>query len=233
MLDINTIVYRLPIEINFDKINAEIVTIVNKCSYAFPNTSAIAISVTSSKKTSLDQWYNYNTGAMHISKDRVTGEQVTKNWNKYTLGFPGPYREIDSYYRDGTADRELIQWHPDMVNSEMFYFKDRIAEFFNIDNNLRCRLSHIRGQYSIGRHCDPHTPWRVHVNLKTGPRTHWKFHDIETNKSIEWYQPTGSVWLVRTGNVQHEVNVPAGETRLQLFYHIWQRDLGPNYHQIA
>jgi hypothetical protein len=236
MLDIGNIAYQLPIQIDFNKALAETTAILN--AYKKPNRllepdSAIGISVTGTAKTPLDHWYDYNAGAMGVSKDRITGEQVTKDWARYTLGFPGAYREIDSYYKNGTPDHDLIQWHPDMVNSEMYSFKDRIASFFNIDNNLRCRLSFINGHWNIPKHSDPHTPWRVHVNLKSGPNCHWRFHDIETKESITWQQPTGSVWLIRTGNIQHEVVVPAGESRWQLFYHIWERNLGPNYHQMA
>ena len=197
MLNIDTIVYQLPIEIDIDKILAESTHLISKCRYASKlpaQDAAVSISVTGSEKTPLDHWYDYNTGAMGVSKDHITGEQVTKDWENYTLGFPGAYREIDSYYKNGMPDRDLIQWHPDIVDSEMFRFKDRIASFFNIDNNLRCRLSFINGKWNIAKHSDPHTPWRVHVNLKSGPGTYWKFHDIETNETITWHQPAGSVW---------------------------------------
>jgi hypothetical protein len=236
MLNIDTIAYQLPIEIDLDKIQTEFDLVMRK-SLQFNKlpvqNSGLSVSVTGTTHTPLEHWYNYNFGAMGVSKDRLTGERVTKDWERYTLGFPGKYREIDSYYQNGTLDRDLIHWHPDMIDSEMFHFKNRNAKFFNIDNNIRCRLSVLNGFWNIPKHSDPHTPWRVHVNLKSGPNSYWKFHNIETNESITWQQPTGSVWLVRTGNIQHEVVVPAGESRWQLFYHIWERNLGPNYHQIA
>lgn len=236
MINLDSIVYKLPIDVDVDKLNDEALKIINCCKKARTinkRASAVNIAVTGNKNTPLYNWYDHNIGDMNSIKDAITGEELTKDFENYTIGFPGPFREVHSYYANGNNDRELTHWHPDMVNSEMFRLKDQIASYFNISNTLRCRLSLLYGHYWIGKHADPHTPWRVHINLKAGLGCRWKFHDIENNESIEWYQPTGSVWLVRTGNIQHEVTVPVGSNRLQLFYHIWERDLGPNYHQIA
>jgi len=237
MIDINTVVYQLPIEVDVAQLYKEASIIFQtslRSQLQKSESAGFSISVTGKPPDErLHRWYDHANGDMKITKDAVTGELLTKDFAKYTTGFPGPFREVNSYYENGTSDRDLTQWHPTMIDSEMFQLKERIASYFNIPSDLRCRISRIYGKFSIGKHADPHTPWRVHVNLKTGPKSHWKFYDVENNESVEWFQPTGSVWLVRTGNVQHEVVVPLGETRIQCFYHIWQRDLGPNYHQIA
>ena len=247
MLDINTIVYKLPIEVDNIKLLCELEALVlpffkqkseNSNWRSQPKSSSI--SITGHPDTPLDNWFNANNGPMHIFKDSDTGEVLTKDYDNYTLGFPGPWRrEVIAYYEDSVrSDRDLIAWHPSLLNSEMFRLRNAISDFFKIDNNLRCRTSFIGGPPpGVTRipmyHSDPHTPWRVHIAMKTGPKTKWFFRNAEQNKIIDWHQPTGGVYLIRTGNVQHAIDIGVNEVRWQLFYHIWQRDLGPNYHQIA
>ena len=245
MLDINTIVYKLPIEVDTTKIIGELEALV--LPYYMKKTldpnwrkkPNCNISITGLPDTPLSNWFNLNNGTMSVHKDGDTGETLTKNYQKYTLGYAGPWRrEVNAYYEGtNTGDKDLIAWHPRLLKSEMFRLKNAVATYLGIDNNLRCRASFSSGGTGGSRiinfHSDPHTPWRVHVTLKTGPNTKWLFRDVEQNKIIEWYQPLGSVWLVRTGNIQHTVNVGDNEIRWQLFYHIWKTNLGPNYHQIA
>jgi len=243
MLDINSIVYKLPIEVDTTKLIDELETLVlpffKKTNWHTAQQSS-NISITGLPNTPLDNWFNANNGPMTVLRDGDTGELLTRDWEKYTLGFPGPWRrQVNAYYEGTTrGDKDLTTWHPSLINSEMFRLKNAIAEFFGISNNLRCRASCIPGPMPGHKriplyHTDPHTPWRVHVTLKNGPGAKWLFRNVEQDQVIEWHQPVGSAWLVRTGNVQHAIDVGTNEIRWQLFYHIWQRDLGPNYHQIA
>lgn len=240
MLDINTIVYQLPITVDstrlLDELNTLVVPRLNlDVIDDLKNIKATSISITSRKNQPADRWYqsNYNR-TMTSVKDMSTGEVLPRMYNKYTLGFPGAWRDnVEGYYDDGIGDRSLCHWPPDLADSEIYNFSRRITQYFNIDTPLRCRASFIHGYRKMTFHSDPHTPWRVHVNLKSGPGTRWLFRTVEPEETIEWIQPKDSVWLVRTGDVQHAVEVPEDEIRWQLFYHLWQRDLGPRYHQIT
>ena len=227
MPDINTIAYQLPIEFDRKKLIDEFEATLN------PSASkAMGFAITNKSGTDLTSWFNTRSGTMPTTKDLNAGEFVEKNFKKYTLGFPGPWRnDLESYFEDGTSDREMTEWHPTLVNSEMHQLSKRIGEFFNLGTSLRCRASILHGPKELYFHSDPHTPWRVHINLKTGPGTKWLFKD-ETGM-LEWHQPSEGIWLVRTGNIMHNVRVPAGEERWQLYYHIWRANLGSDYHQIA
>jgi len=240
MLNISNIAYQLPIEVDSTKILDELDNLVlphfNKdIKNNLEQLKSANISLTGLKSFPHDQWYNssYNR-TMSIMRDRFTGEEVTKYYSKFTLGYPGGWRDnLEALYEDGIGDRDFIHWHPTMIGSEIYNLKNRIADFFKIDNQLRCRISFMTDYDHMTFHADPHTPWRVHVNLKSGPGSRWVFRTLDPEETIEWHQPKNSVWLIRTGDVQHCVKVPKDETRWQLFYHIWQTNLGPNYHQIA
>lgn len=240
MLDINSIVYKLPIEVDSTRILNELDTLVlpyhnRDIKNNLKEIKAVNLSVTVPKNTPLDNWYNtsYNQ-VMPKIVDLDTGELLSKDYLNFNLGFPGPWRNnLEGQFSDGTRDGELVHWHPDLVGGEMFNLKNRIAEYLKVSDQMRCRASFIAGPGNIHFHSDPHTPWRVHVNLKSGPNTKWLFRNLTTNEIIEWKQPQNSVWLVRTGDIQHSVKVVAPEIRWQLFYHIRQINLGPNYHQIA
>lgn len=240
MLDINTIVYKLPIEVDSTKLLNELDSLVlpyheRDIRNNLGTGKAAGIAITNRADTPHRGWYNseYNRPT-HNTIHVPTKTNLQKDFGRYTLGFPGPWKDdVHAFYSNGTADRDLVHWHPDLANSEMYNLTIRIAECLKINNRLRCRASFMQGPTGLSTHSDPHTPWRVHINLKSGPGTYWKFSDIDTKETVEWVQPKDSVWLVRTGNVQHGLVIPEGETRWQLFYHIWQADLGPNYHQIA
>jgi hypothetical protein len=240
MLDINSIAYQLPIEANTDLLCAEVEQFIlnERPEYRGPKIDwANSFSVTNLKVIPKDLWFRAHNGPMKSLIDPATGENISKDYTRYTLGYPGTWRDnLMAYYKNGTADKDLVHWRDDMQDTEMYRLGQRIKEFFKLDYNLRCRVSMHWGEAQVTRHSDPHTPWRVHITLKTGPKSHWGFYDPDNFNSDEcliWEQPPGSVWLVRTGNIQHQVYVPRGEYRLQLFYHIWNKDLGPNYHQIA
>jgi hypothetical protein len=240
MLDINTIVYKLPIEVNSTKLLDELDNLVLPCydkdiKNDLMSIGATNISVTGLSNTPLDNWYSteYNR-AMSKMVDLDTNEELTKNYANFTLGFDGAWRNnLEARYDNNVSDRDFTHWHPNLIGSEIFNLKNRIAKHLQISDQLRCRASFIYGYRKMNFHADPHTPWRVHVNLKSGPGTRWFFRTLDPMKTIEWVQPPDSVWLVRTGNVQHSVEIQKDETRWQLFYHIWQSNLGPNYHQIA
>lgn len=231
VLDINNIAYPLPIEVNVDKLLNEVETLI------IPKMGKLSVpgdscSITGNQNTPLDQWFRSNRGAMTKVIDPKFGVELDRKFSKFQLGFLGGWRDdLQAYYEDGTADRSLVKWHPDLVNSEILALNDRVAKFLKISSVMRCRLSLIQGPYSLPKHADPHTPWRVHVNLKSGPGTHWTFYDVANNQRLDWCQPTGSVWLMRTGDIQHSVTVGPGDVRWQLFYHIWQKNLGPDYYQ--
>jgi len=236
MLDINSIVYQLPIEVNSTKLLNELDNLVlpyfeKDVKHNLKNIGSAGLAITNLSTTPLASWYNtaYNR-TMSKMVDLDTNEELTKNYQKFTLGFPGNRRDnVEARYDDGTGDRDFVHWHPSLINGEIYNLKNCIADFFKIDNRLRCRASFLSGYTKIGFHADPHTPWRVHINLKSGPGTRWIFRTLNPNKTIEWIQPPNSVWLIRTGDVQHSVEVQEDETRWQLFYHIWQTNLGLNY----
>jgi hypothetical protein len=230
MLDINTIVYQLPIEVNSTEIIKDVERyIIPRFKVNVLETSA-GLNVTDIPGTT--NWFNGpNGGNMAYHLDGNTGERVFRNYEKFTLGFPGKWRDdILAYYKDDTCDRDYKEWPLFLKESSLFTMQNKIAEYLVIDTHLRCRMSFLHGPFSIGYHSDPHTPWRAHINLKSGKETKWLFKSVETKQVVEWKQPPDTVWLIRTGNVQHAVEVEEGAVRWHLFYHIWQRNLGPNYY---
>jgi hypothetical protein len=236
MLDISEIVHPLPIAVDADLLRQEYEKFVlsqRPDLQRRPNNYSKTFAITNVKSTPHDSWFSQEAGVMKLLKDPATNEEVLRLTNKWTLGYPGPRRDnLMAYYPNGVADKDLIHWHPDMIDTEMHRLASRIKEYLGIDYNLRCRLSVSHGQVEIDRHLDPHTPWRVHVALDSGSESHWTFYDeVGSTDSIKWKQPKDTVWLVRTGDVQHSVFVPSGEYRLQLFYHVWHRDLPINLNQ--
>lgn len=229
MLDIKTVVYQLPIEVNVDRLINEIENIV------IPGTGLTNgdCSITGTDKTDVNHWFTLNRGIMTKMFDPVSGKSILRDFVKYPgTGIPMPWRDdMVAVNSDGSADQDLVHWHPSMISGEIFNLKERIAAYLKIDSSLRCRFSFFNKPKKISRHSDPHTPWRAHINLKSGPGSRWTFFDPDSNESVDWHQPIGTVWLMRTGNIEHAVTVPPGETRWQLFYHIWQKDLGPNYYR--
>lgn len=240
MLDINSIVYKLPIEVDSTKLLNELDNLVlpyydKDVKNDLKSLGAANVSITNLETTAHDSWYKsqYNR-PMTKMRDINTNEALSKNYQEFTLGFPGNWRnDVEGLYDNGVSDRSFTHWHPNLAGSELFNLKNRIANFLQINDQIRCRASFMHGYKKINFHADPHTPWRVHVNLKPDSGTRWFFRTLNPSKTIQWVQPTESVWLIRTGDVQHSVEVQENETRWQLFYHIWQSDLGPNYHQIA
>jgi hypothetical protein len=234
MLNINNIVYQLPIEVDTVKILKELETLVLPNFKKDVNNvygASIGLNITNIKNTPIDNWYNTRTGNMDLLKDMDTGEELTKSYPKYTLGFPGEWRNnVEAFYSTGSSDKDFIYWHPDLIDGEIYRLNNKIAEHFDIDNNLRCRASFCRGSNKVNFHSDPHTPWRVHVNLKSNNGATWRFRSLESDETIEWIQPLDSLWLIRTGNVQHSIEVDQDDIRWQLFYHIWQSNLPSPYH---
>lgn len=237
MLDIKTIAYKLPIEVDSTKLLHELDNLVlpyfdKDIKNNLKNIKAAAIAITGLEHTSLDNWYNtkYNS-PMPKLVDLDTGQTLSRNFQTFPLGFAGNWRNnLEARYNDNTSDRSLTHWHPALVGSEMFNLKTRIASYLQIPDQLRCRCSFMQG-YNASFHADPHTPWRVHVALKSGANTRWLFRTLNSDNIIEWVQPTDSVWLIRTGDVQHSVEVGQDDVRWQLFYHVWQSQLGPRYYQ--
>lgn len=238
MLNINSIVYKLPIEVNSTKLLHELDNLVlpyldKDVKHDLKNIKLAGVAVTGLKHTPLDNWYNtkYNS-TMNRMVDLDTGQFLYKNYEKFTLGFDGPWRNnVEARYDDNVSDRSFTHWHPALLDSEIFNLKTRIATYLQIPEQLRCRASFIQGYKKLNFHSDPHTPWRVHVTLKSGANTRWLFRTLDSDNIIEWTQPKNSVWLIRTGNVQHSIEVGQDDVRWQLFYHVWQSQLGSDYYQ--
>jgi len=238
MLDITNIVYQLPIEVDTAKILKELETMVlpnfNKdVVNNLDEIGKIGLNITNLRNTPNNRWYNapVDTAHMDFLKDMETDEIIPKLYTTYTTGYPGIQRNnIEAFYKDGSSDRDFIYWHPDLIDGEMYRLSKRIAEHFDIDNNLRCRASFMNGNNKLSFHSDPHTPWRVHINLKSKQGATWIFRTLECDKTVKWIQPKESVWLIRTGNVQHSVKVYGDDIRWQLFYHIWQSKLPAPYY---
>lgn len=230
MLDISDIVYQLPIPVDADLLRQEFKKFVlrQRRDLLPPRKNFIkTFAITGLEPAPGDLWYAEEAGTMESLRDPATNEEIPRLTRMHTLGYPGPRRDnLMAYYSDGVADKDLVHWHTDLIDTEMYRLGLRIKKYLDIDYDLRCRLSFAQGSVEIPRHLDPHTPWRAHVTLDSGPESHWTFYDeVGSTDSIKWQEPKDTVWLVRTGDVQHSVSVPAGECRLQLFYHIWHRKL--------
>ena len=86
MLDINTIVYKLPIEVDTTKLIGELEALVLpffKKKADNPNwrtgRPSSNISITGLPNTPLNDWFNANNGAMTVLKDGDTGELLARD----------------------------------------------------------------------------------------------------------------------------------------------------------
>lgn len=239
MLNFNDIVYQLPIQVNADKIIKELETLVipkfNPEIFDYSNLKGKSCncSITGTATTPTDTWFKENGGPNAFLKDNDTGEILDKLYRQWTLGYPGPRRKnVHGYLDNGVNDRDLTVWPDILLNSELYRVGQEIKKYLNI-SAVRCRVSFIKGEKYIKPHTDPHTDWRVHINLKSGPDTCWEFSEIGSDDVIAWKQPQGSTWLIRTGTVQHAVRVPRDEERWQVYFHLWEDNLGSAYYQIT
>ncbi len=69
----------------------------------------------------------------------------------------------------------------------------------------------------ISYHYDEHTPYRIHIALKTSPDTIWRFK--ENGKITEIHQPADGIpVLIKTNSLEHSVFIPIETERVHLWY---------------
>jgi hypothetical protein len=124
----------------------------------------------------------------------------------------------------GELDTDIVHW-PLKLNGS--YIKEvglMISKLVGVDNP-RVRLSRYfdeEVESGIRYHVDPHTPFRIHIALKTNPTAIWKFrtHD-EVYYDI--HQPAdGTPVFIEVNKTSHAVQVPAGIERVHLWYQFHQ-----------
>jgi hypothetical protein len=130
-------------------------------------------------------------------------------------------------YPDGEIDQELIYWPKLLENSYMKELGEHFSNLFQI-KNYRVRASYFNTWganedfLATDLHADPHTPYRLHIALKTNPDVKWIFVD-ELGKTHYIHQLADGVpVLIETGNTKHQVKIPKNSIRIHLWFQYYE-----------
>lgn len=150
----------------------------------------------------------------------TTSEKMLDNYDfrKYT-GVSSPDKNGIRRLKTGEYDWDIVYWPKILENSYMRELSDKFSDLIKI-NKPRCRMSRLFGSETwneISYHYDEHTPYRIHIALKTNPNTIWRFRENE--KITEIHQPADGIpVLIKTNSVEHSVFIPVGTERMHLWY---------------
>jgi hypothetical protein len=121
----------------------------------------------------------------------------------------------------GHLDTDVIYWPKILQGSYIEQVALEITNLLEL-SPPRCRLSYFNNRdypFNIGYHYDNHTPYRVHIALKTTPECIWKYRWGPEQEEHELHQPIlNNPVLINTGAMQHAVYVPKNHSRLHLWY---------------
>jgi hypothetical protein len=126
-------------------------------------------------------------------------------------------------YPDGDIDQNLIYWPKILEKSYMKELGDYFASIFQV-KHYRTRASyfntvnHSNNLKITGLHNDPHTPYRVHIALKTNPNIKWKFVDELGEIYSVHQQADGVPVLIETGKTKHQIEIPENSIRIHLWF---------------
>jgi hypothetical protein len=123
-------------------------------------------------------------------------------------------------YPDGEFDQNLVHWPKILENTYMKELGDYFAQILNV-THYRCRASYYNSldKDFVGElHNDPHTPYRIHIALKSDPNVKWILVDEHSN-TYDIHQPADSTpVLIETGTTQHQVIVPKNSVRIHFWF---------------
>jgi hypothetical protein len=167
----------------------------------FNTTSSSCVSFTTAKKYIDDSVYNF---------DRYHG--ISK--------FAPGSKRLKKIYPDGEFDHNLVHWPKISENTYMKELGDYFAQMLNV-THYRCRVSYYNSldKDFVGElHNDPHTPYRIHIALKSDPAVKWILVD-KYNNTYDIYQPAdGTPVLIETYPTQHQIIVPKNSVRIHLWF---------------
>lgn len=150
----------------------------------------------------------------------TTSEKMVDNYDfRVYTGVSSPDKNGIRRLRTGEFDWDISYWPKVLENSYIKELADTFSEFIQV-YNPRCRMSKLFGSTDwneIKYHYDEHTPYRIHIALKTTPKTIWRFKENGVVKEI--HQPADGIpVLVKTNTIEHSVFIPVGTERVHLWY---------------
>ena len=150
----------------------------------------------------------------------TTTEKMVENYDfRFYSGVSSKDKNGIRRLETGEFDWDVVHWPKVLENSYIKELSDKFSELIQV-NKPRCRMSHIFGYNKcneIPYHHDEHTPYRIHIALKTNPKAIWRFR--ENGVVTEIHQPTDGVpVLIKTDTIEHSVSIPIGTWRTHLWY---------------
>jgi len=173
-----------------------------------------------------------NISTLATSTSFTTAKKYIDDLNYDFFKYAGPSKFIskDSLikeYKDGQVDQELIYWPKILENSYMKELGEHFSNLFQI-KNYRVRASYFNTHEqtddfsATNLHKDTHTPYRIHIALKTNPSVKWTFLD-ELGQTHYIHQPADGVpVLVETAKTKHQVKIPKDSIRIHLWYQYYE-----------
>jgi hypothetical protein len=111
-----------------------------------------------------------------------------------------------------------------LENSYLRELGDYFANLFKVNSyRVRCSyLNNVSEDAEFKLHNDPHTPYRLHICLKTDPSIKWLFVDKDTTQHYIHQPADGSPVLIETGTTQHQIVCPQNVTRMHLWFQYYK-----------
>ena len=123
-------------------------------------------------------------------------------------------------YSDGEFDQNLTHWPKILENTYMKELGDNFAKLLNV-TRYRVRASYYNSLHEdfVGElHRDPHTPYRIHIALKTDPNVKWLLVDKNDNAHYIHQPADGHPVLLETCYTKHQVIVPTNSIRIHCWF---------------
>lgn len=155
----------------------------------------------------------------------TTSEKMVDNYDfRVYTGVSAPDKNGIRKLKTGERDWDIVYWPKVLENSYIKELSDTFSELIQV-YKPRCRMSKLYGFDSwnvIDYHHDEHTPYRIHIALKTTPGSVWRFR--KNGEVTEIHQPADGVpVLIKTDTVEHSVFIPKGTHRTHLWYQYHQQ----------
>lgn len=166
---------------------------------------------------------------VHVPQNRLMpgcGLTVTENMAGRIYGFDrfNGNSQYDQHgvrrVRSGERDEDVIHWPLQLEKSYIRRVGEELSSCLGLPPLPRVRTSTLIGGMmpNIGMHLDCHTPFRVHIALKTSPGTFWHFLASD-GRRMRVHQPADGIpVLLETGSTQHAVEIEKGTVRMHLWY---------------
>ena len=169
-------------------------------------------------------WTPSNNHAVSFTTAKKYVDDLNYDFSHYEViskFFPNTRRI--KVYEDGEFDQNIVHWPKILENSYMKELGDYFAKILNV-TRYRARGSyfdtktHMTSGFKTDLHRDPHTPYRIHIALKTSPEVNWFLVDKDNNSHYIHQPADGVPILLETCFTQHQVIVPPDSVRMHFWF---------------